>query len=206
MRQEKKDIITVNLSEINSVAELHKTLSDKLNFPDFYGHNWDAFWDSITGLIEMPKSLIFYQFLDFQSKFPKDSEILTKCRFEFNKLDLKSTIEYDYLNELEAKTNYKIGDLFERRPAQYGLRGDTYLWSELETELKETTLPESEFDLEKIILNTIQNLTSYDITERKRYFVEKYNHGGMSGGSLSAQFWLDRGIPLIIGRFRQIRK
>ncbi|WFO14848.1 barstar family protein [Cellulophaga baltica 4] len=187
------------------MADLHKTLSEKLNFPDFYGHNWDAFWDNITGLIEMPKSLVFYQFLEFQSKFPKDSEILTKFRFAFNQLDLKSTIEYDYLNELLTKSEYKVGNLFERRPAQYGLRGDIYLWNELETELKTTTLPDSEFDLEKIILDTIQNLTNYDITERKRYFVEKYNHGGMSGGSLSAQFWLDRGISLIIGRFRQIK-
>lgn len=38
----------IDLKEVNTVQELHDLLSTKLGFPDYYGNNWDAFWDMIT--------------------------------------------------------------------------------------------------------------------------------------------------------------
>ena len=37
-----------------------------------------------------------------------------------------------------------------------------------------------------------------------RPYVEEFSHGGMSSGQLSGEFWIDKGIPLIVSRYRKI--
>ena len=49
--------VNINFSAITTKDELQKLLMNKLNFPEFYGMNRDAFWDSITGLVEMPEKI-----------------------------------------------------------------------------------------------------------------------------------------------------
>jgi len=49
--------LTIELIGVCSSRALHKRVMTALRFPDFYGHNWDAFWDAITGLVEGATSL-----------------------------------------------------------------------------------------------------------------------------------------------------
>ena len=35
----------VDFSEVKYYAEIHEVLKRDLDFPDYYGCNWDAFWD-----------------------------------------------------------------------------------------------------------------------------------------------------------------
>ena len=37
--------IVLNLKDCNDLNELHKRIKNAFSFPDFYGENWDAFWD-----------------------------------------------------------------------------------------------------------------------------------------------------------------
>lgn len=46
-------LVEIDLRAITSAEELHSLLMESLNFPGWYGANWDAFWDAITGLVEM---------------------------------------------------------------------------------------------------------------------------------------------------------
>ena len=39
--------IIIDCSEINNKKELHEQFKTKLNFPEYYGMNWDAFWDCL---------------------------------------------------------------------------------------------------------------------------------------------------------------
>jgi hypothetical protein len=43
--------VTLDVSTIQDSMELHSLLKKELELPDFYGMNWDAFWDAITGLV-----------------------------------------------------------------------------------------------------------------------------------------------------------
>ena len=72
-------IIKIDLSQINNVDELHSTLSNALDFPDWYGKNWDAFWDAITTLVEMPSVLEFSGWAAFSSRMPREAEMLQRC-------------------------------------------------------------------------------------------------------------------------------
>jgi ribonuclease inhibitor len=74
-----RKVVEIVLSEVGTTDELHAKLSDALGFPDFYGRNWDAFWDSITGLVEMPRQLRFYGWNEFVERFPEESHKLQNC-------------------------------------------------------------------------------------------------------------------------------
>ena len=50
--------IVLDVSDIGTFVELQSYLQKELGFPDFYGMNWDAFWDAITGLVELPEVLV----------------------------------------------------------------------------------------------------------------------------------------------------
>ncbi|MBK7124242.1 MAG: barstar family protein [Chitinophagaceae bacterium] len=83
--------ISIDLSQIKSYEQLQDILQEKFEFPDFYGKNWNAFWDAITGLIEMPEKVEIIGWEYFSAAFPEDSILLLKCLEEYNKQpDLKS--------------------------------------------------------------------------------------------------------------------
>lgn len=74
-----KENMLIDLSYVESKDELHDTLALKLGFPDFYGKNWDAFWDCITDLVELPEQIIFEGTLALSQKLPKQVAQLQKC-------------------------------------------------------------------------------------------------------------------------------
>lgn len=39
---------TLDLTNITTELDFHNYVSDQLEFPYYYGKNWDAFWDCIT--------------------------------------------------------------------------------------------------------------------------------------------------------------
>ena len=40
-----KKTVTLDLTGCKSLGELHLRIKKAFDFPDFYGQNWDAFWD-----------------------------------------------------------------------------------------------------------------------------------------------------------------
>lgn len=43
-------IYTVDFSNVTYYSEVHYTIKSSLGFPDYYGCNWDAFWDCLTDM------------------------------------------------------------------------------------------------------------------------------------------------------------
>jgi RNAse (barnase) inhibitor barstar len=84
--------LIIDLANIDSVQELHLKFKTELSFPDFYGMNWDAFWDAITGLVEMPEQLILINWKALEEAMPSDAEILRELIVEFNHLGGESEI------------------------------------------------------------------------------------------------------------------
>ena len=76
--------IVLAVSTINSSNELQVLLKEKLGFPEFYGMNWDAFWDAITGLVEMPERLTIIGWNELQKKLPRDAELMKKLLSDLN--------------------------------------------------------------------------------------------------------------------------
>lgn len=74
--------VEIDLRDVESPAKLHETLRDALGFPGWYGCNWDAFWDSITGLVEMPETLRLLGWSARQERLPRDTERMRCCLAE----------------------------------------------------------------------------------------------------------------------------
>jgi len=75
----RQPLIEINLSAIASPQELHAVLAENLHFPDWYGANWDAFWDAITGLVEMPLNLHLIGWHELSQRLPRESKLLQSC-------------------------------------------------------------------------------------------------------------------------------
>ena len=44
----------IDFSNIEYYRDIHYTLQESLDFPDYYGCNWDACWDCLKGLTGEP--------------------------------------------------------------------------------------------------------------------------------------------------------
>ena len=42
---------TIDFSSVTYYLEMHDIIKRSLDFPDYYGRNWDAFWDCITDMV-----------------------------------------------------------------------------------------------------------------------------------------------------------
>jgi ribonuclease inhibitor len=81
---ERRSIVKVDVSDVGSIGELHERLAETLEFPHFYGRNWDAFWDAITGLVEMPRHLVITGWSNVASRWPTDAQVMLDCLRDLN--------------------------------------------------------------------------------------------------------------------------
>ena len=90
--------LVIELREVNTKQELHNLLSTKLEFPEWYGNNWDAFWDVINDpeTANMPNRLILFGFKELSEKLPKDAEIFQKCFLDLKKENPSISCEVIY--------------------------------------------------------------------------------------------------------------
>ena len=87
------EVKSIDMSQVASNKHLHNLIAEKLHFPKFYGNNWDALWDSITGLVEMPNKLILYNWNQFQTELPKDANTLKELVEDYNAKTNEKKIE-----------------------------------------------------------------------------------------------------------------
>ncbi len=92
----RQPLIEIDVSTVSTSEELHATLAKCLRFPEWYGANWDAFWDAITGLVEMPISLHLIGWDELSQRLPREAMLLQECLLEMS-------TEYP---ELASKVNY----------------------------------------------------------------------------------------------------
>ena len=49
-----KEKYTIDFTNVNTYFEMHAVIWKALEFPDYYGCNWDAFWDCLTDMYGEP--------------------------------------------------------------------------------------------------------------------------------------------------------
>lgn len=75
----------IDVSNVKDSTGLHLLFKSKLDFPGFYGMNWDAFWDAITGLIDMPDEMVIKGWKHLEEYLPRDSKVLMEIIADYNK-------------------------------------------------------------------------------------------------------------------------
>ena len=64
-----KELHTLDFSKVNYINEVHQIIKDELDFPDYYGMNWDAFWDCLTDMVEEPFIRLKIQYTHMPLRF-----------------------------------------------------------------------------------------------------------------------------------------
>jgi ribonuclease inhibitor len=85
--------IEIDVGEIQTTRALHVLLRERLDFPEFYGHNWGAFWDAITGLVEIPTRIKFLNWDKLEQRLNFDARMLRQCLTD---LSTKTNCEVEY--------------------------------------------------------------------------------------------------------------
>ena len=93
-----------------------------------------------------------------------------------------------------------IGDLFLPAKAPWGLRGDPYLWIEMQQALCHVPIPENRNQLERVLSALFFALTGVEMSLYQPNFFQRFAHGGMSSGQVSCQAWREKLIPLLCQR------
>jgi RNAse (barnase) inhibitor barstar len=66
-----KNTVTIDLSGINSKVAIHQAFKQHLGFPDWYGPSWDALWDAIIAVVEMPDEVVLLNLAGICRGLPK---------------------------------------------------------------------------------------------------------------------------------------
>jgi ribonuclease inhibitor len=85
--------IEIDVGEVQTTRGLHVLLREKLDFPEFYGHNWSAFWDAISGLVEIPTRIKFLNWDKLEQRLNFDARMLRQCLTDLSKTQ---NVEVEY--------------------------------------------------------------------------------------------------------------
>ena len=82
MLQPIPDALRVDVGAASSREELHRLLAAAFHFPDYYGHNWDAFDECIRD-VELPARVEIVGLEALRARLPREAELLQRCVADF---------------------------------------------------------------------------------------------------------------------------
>ena len=84
---DRKKELLLDLSGIIDAETLHEYLSKKLNFPGYYGFNFDAFWDCVRDdeQSSMPGTLLLEGLSDFAKNLPGEHQKFMRCMSDYER-------------------------------------------------------------------------------------------------------------------------
>ena len=100
-----------------------------------------------------------------------------------------------------------IGQLFKNPPTTWGLRGDPYLWQKMQENFLRVAKPGNRAQFNAYLQDAFLLFTGRSIDSasdaKDMFFVKEFAHGGMSSGGISAHFWREYALPLLLARFEK---
>lgn len=87
-----KEKYIIDFSNVNHYLEMHGVIWHALDFPDYYGCNWSAFWDCLTDMYGDPIHIEIIGLEVIEEKFEGAAETMIKIlkRFKHFNSDLFS--------------------------------------------------------------------------------------------------------------------
>jgi hypothetical protein len=101
----------------------------------------------------------------------------------------------------------KISSLFDFEPEiGWGSRGNPHLWDEMRLKSKEITLLKTNKKMKEYFYELYLQITGCKITDEKTIKIEKYIlDGGISNGIVTSSWWINDGIPILLGRYNKLK-
>ena len=95
----------------------------------------------------------------------------------------------------------KLADIFNEKPERWGLRGDPYFWDYLKERAGDKDLITCD-ELVAWIKSEHLALSGEEMTPFSMVRIAEFEHGGMSSGGVSGEWWFEAGLPILKSRLR----
>ena len=97
MSVERPQEIVLDVSGVSDEETLHEYLSKTLDFPGYYGMNWDAFYDCIMydPELRMPRLLKIKGFGELSRILPDSADKFAKCLADYAKEYPEQLVRYE---------------------------------------------------------------------------------------------------------------
>ena len=82
-----KEKYTIDFTKVNHYLEMHFVIRQALDFPDYYGCNWDAFWDCLTDMVGRPINIEIIGLDVIERKFDNAAKMMIDMLREFKHYD-----------------------------------------------------------------------------------------------------------------------
>lgn len=80
---EYKEIYTIDFTDIKHYLDVHIKIKEALDFPDYYGCNWSAFWDCLTDMLSDPIHIEIIGIEVLREKFKNSANMLIEILRDF---------------------------------------------------------------------------------------------------------------------------
>ena len=78
-----KELYTIDFTNVQHYLEMHFVIRKALDWPDYYGCNWDAFWDCLTDMVGRPVHIEIIGLNATEQKFGDEAKIMVDILKEF---------------------------------------------------------------------------------------------------------------------------
>jgi len=101
---EYRDPYIIDFTNVKHYLQVHEIIKEALDFPDYYGKNWDAFWDCITDMAGEPVHIEIYGFDVLEERFPGTGQKLIKILTRFKHYADDKYIDDIHISIIDGKT------------------------------------------------------------------------------------------------------
>lgn len=105
-----KELYTIDFTGVQHYMEIHFVIREALDFPDYYGCNWDAFWDCLTNMVGRPVHIEIIGLDVIERKFDGAAKKILEILKEFKHYDddeFVDDIQIEIVSE-ETRTSYTL--------------------------------------------------------------------------------------------------
>ncbi len=89
---------TVDFTNFQYYSEMHGIIGKSLDFPDYYGCNWDAFWDCLTDMVGRPVHIEIIGIDVIRRKFGDAADKMLEMLKEFKHYE-----DDEYANDIQIE-------------------------------------------------------------------------------------------------------
>lgn len=103
-----KETYTIDFTNVQSYLEMHFAIRNALDFPDYYGCNWDAFWDCLTNMIGRPIHIEILGLDVIERKFDGTAKTMIDMLREFKHYEDDEFVDDIKIEIVDGKTRINI--------------------------------------------------------------------------------------------------
>ena len=90
-----KETCTIDFTNVERYSDMHFIIREALDWPEYYGCNWDAFWDCLTNMLGRPIHIEIIGLEVIERKFGNASKVMVETLKEFKHYD-----NDEYVNDI----------------------------------------------------------------------------------------------------------